>query len=721
MSNITYKEIVDYLKETTGDYNWYLNNKIGLPVAHRLMRPNLVQQHVTEAAKKLKKMKDEEHAGQLAHAARQSAKAGKTHFTLGGKTFPVTAKLKEENPPFEGGHKATTHKDQYGNVVKNVARHLARKAMRDQEAKKQKNEEFEQVDERHMTDKEKDYREYLVKKMKGKGWEKRYPGRGKEVMYATATKMAMKEEASVKEKYTHFAHFAPKPGSTGSGDHISIPVNPAPDRDHMKKFKRIFGKTIADKYELIRVYPKHEIKEDSEEINMNEDPRLKSLKFVAKHFSSMGKKRAEIEKKRQQSKASFDNMFGGSNPAKDLSVKKEETMYEEEKKYIPKVGDYIATDIPLIHGRITKVTPSLVHFKHPNGKEYTADHSAVGPVRKNKSMYEETINMYEDSAAERDHTHAAHFHDHKGNWSGMALITAMSDDDAVKQAHKLAQSDRYKDFKLAHVEKHTPVKDLDESVLIESQEQLDEILSEDKAERAAKSREIGIANIKKGVGSVAARKRLAARLGVHHITGEPLSSGGGETSKHDDDDYYIYPKGISGSKIPASEVEKLKKSFKRRKITTAAALAMIHAQRKADTMKHGTGSSVGGGGTGPANVSPLQRAMTKISDKPSKGAGASPAELDAAKAEKKAAEKKKTRDSSVKRLTGKLDEAKTKKEELNTNMIDNHQNDKKDKVKKVLQKALQKRKYLGMKKGRTATNERAHKIDVDPKIEDAKT
>ena len=37
-------------------------------------------------------------------------------------------------------------------------------------------------------------RERYVKSMKKANWEKRYPGRGKEVMYATATKMAMRED-----------------------------------------------------------------------------------------------------------------------------------------------------------------------------------------------------------------------------------------------------------------------------------------------------------------------------------------------------------------------------------------------------------------------------------------------------------------------------------------------------------------------------------------------
>lgn len=53
-------------------------------------------------------------------------------------------------------------------------------------------EEVEELEEKELTKAEMKKREELVKKMKGKGWSDRYGKRGKEVMYATATKMAKK-------------------------------------------------------------------------------------------------------------------------------------------------------------------------------------------------------------------------------------------------------------------------------------------------------------------------------------------------------------------------------------------------------------------------------------------------------------------------------------------------------------------------------------------------
>ena len=62
--------------------------------------------------------------------------------------------------------------------------------------KKTTNEEAEQINERPMTDVEMDKREDIVKGMKKnlKGFKDRYGARAKDVMYATATKQAMKED-----------------------------------------------------------------------------------------------------------------------------------------------------------------------------------------------------------------------------------------------------------------------------------------------------------------------------------------------------------------------------------------------------------------------------------------------------------------------------------------------------------------------------------------------
>ena len=61
--------------------------------------------------------------------------------------------------------------------------------------------------EKHMTDAQKSEREHIVKGMKKSkdSFEKRYPGRGEAVMYATATKRAMKESQAVTESASKFS------------------------------------------------------------------------------------------------------------------------------------------------------------------------------------------------------------------------------------------------------------------------------------------------------------------------------------------------------------------------------------------------------------------------------------------------------------------------------------------------------------------------------------
>jgi hypothetical protein len=688
MSDITYKEIVDYLRESTGDANWYLNNKIGLPVAHRYMNAVSVRNRVTEAAKVLRKKKEEEHAGHLKYAIGKTLEKDPkaTHVTLGGKKIPIKDKQMLEAMCNECGMAETKCA-----------------CMRKEDA------------------------HYVIK----------HDDHGYEVVVG---------------KHSPEHGFIPNPGRPELG---------------LKPSKDIPPGTIKTKVKVgpIKLHPVQE----------------KYIRFQKEKFENINEDNDKWYEK-------IDNA-----PTHEHAIK---VIRKTPLKHLHKFEFW--------NGGLSGVRehPYMEHVKDEIRRRY-------------ENMDEETINMYEDSAAERDHTHAAHFHDHKGNWSGMALITAKSDEDAVKQAHELAQSDRYKDFKLAHVEKHTPVKDLDEvldpsmgaskyihdfvhsdnpkfhgkskkerirmalgayygakkemkeATVISSEEELNEILgesfflSEDKAERTAKAREVAINNIKLGKGSVAMRKRLAAMHGVHHITGEPLSSGGGETSKHDDehddDDYYMH----RGNKYTAAEVDKVKKSFKRRKLSTKSALDMLHNARKAASAKHAT-SGVGGGGTGARNVSPLDTAISRVKEKPAKGAGASPAELDAAKAEKKAAEKKKPSDT-TKRLTGKIEEglgdfmtgamaiAKTRaklgiqrafippklhqnikdiqrihdigkrlnrrpvREELNTDMVDKQ---KKDKVKKIPQKSKVRKKYENKKM--TMTGETAHKVEINPEIGNVK-
>lgn len=77
-------------------------------------------------------------------------------------------------------------------------------------------EEVESVEERKMTPAEMKKKEKLVKAMKpASEWEKKYPGRGKEVMYATATKKAMEEVEVEGEAIEEKAGYSAKAAAAG--------------------------------------------------------------------------------------------------------------------------------------------------------------------------------------------------------------------------------------------------------------------------------------------------------------------------------------------------------------------------------------------------------------------------------------------------------------------------------------------------------------------------
>ena len=79
------------------------------------------------------------------------------------------------------------------------------------------------------------------------------------------------------------------------------------------------------------------------------------------------------------------------------------------------------------------------------------------------------------------HTHAAHYENDKGEWTGMNLFVAKDDEDAIKQAHAKCKEG----CRLSRVERHVPVK--------EEVEQIDEIKS---LERYSKKMDVDLDHLK---------------------------------------------------------------------------------------------------------------------------------------------------------------------------------------------------------------------------------
>lgn len=277
-------------------------------------------------------------------------------------------------------------------------------------------------------------------------------------------------------------------------------------------------------------------------------------------------------------------------------------------------------------------------------------------------IYHEEVEQVDEVKATEDnesHTHAAHFENDKGEWTGMQLFSAKDDDDAIQKAHELAKEHG----KLSSVVKHVQIKEneiLDEAPLTKAERE---------AKRAARNARMA-GSVKNAVQKLSTVGKKKAGLAKP----EP-------------------------KKPEETPLQKLKKAN----------------QSKQDAYYAKGGREGFGSGGGTRNSSPLEKALTAVKEKPAKGAGASPAEIEAEKERKK--KEAMAGYEKVKPLKGKIigedlkvgdkdDDGKMEVEKKTGGKIKQSQS--------LVDKA--KRKYLGTKKGKTMTGSKAHMIDTEPKI-----
>ena len=114
------------------------------------------------------------------------------------------------------------------------------------------------------------------------------------------------------------------------------------------------------------------------------------------------------------------------------------------------------------------------HAAARSGKKMFSFQGKTYPVKVTK----EEVELDEKNES---HTHAAHYENDKGEWTGMNLFAAKDDEDAIKQAHAKCKEG----CRLSRVERHIPVK--------EEVEQIDEIKS---LERYSKKMDVDLDHLK---------------------------------------------------------------------------------------------------------------------------------------------------------------------------------------------------------------------------------
>ena len=421
---------------------------------------------------------DETGFHKAAHAAKKS---GQSHFEFQGKKYPVTAKSHKEaiemdeaslkiptatgtkvlggsgygskkahdaqhKNPFEKGPSKkdlkgikTPSKKELKNIGENS---FASKLLNHITENKAANPEDIFTDnnlgEAEMTDKQMKKREKIVLSMKKgeAGFKQRYGKNYKNVMYATATKQAMKEDSS----------------DTWNGSYDFV-ISEKEEQLYELKARQLPGYQQKKKELIAKAASKLPTKEevDLEEFDLEEgdasykkmDPkkpftkmsdvvdRKKTVKDLMKgrQYFGTGKVKEEVEELDELSKTTLSSY---SDKAKAAAKTHKDT------------GDRYMSD------------PDERGFaKHEYDK---AAKRTAGAAKADKKMKEE-VELSEKNDA---HNYAAHYEDPKtGEWTGMKLMSAKDDQDAIKQAHANCEDG----CRLSKVERHMTVK---ESVDIET-------------------------------------------------------------------------------------------------------------------------------------------------------------------------------------------------------------------------------------------------------------
>jgi hypothetical protein len=477
----------------------------------------LINDSLAEAVKKV--MKDEESG--LRMAAHAAHKSGKKMFTFQGKTYPVKVQGEEvsfgeaieeakdcvteprakEIAKKEVKSHETQHHGSKGDVAKHVKKMHKEETFKDRliESAYGKKSPMIDEDDSEMTPEQKKKKEKIVLSMKDreKQFKAKYGKNWKSVMYATATKLAMKEEFDPEDleeaKGETEKEFKARQARLAAA-HDATKQNP----ERLKRLMKIPGygaamslaqKTTKEEVEQVQEGEPAYYKGKSTTGNALPPPGsfadrkrtgdtflkgFKSNPQPIKPYVAPKSKNEEVEQIDEISKktlgsyvnkASVDIARSGVTKGmlthqsnKEIMSKRIEKRAKgikmatkkltgEETEQIDEVGD---TE----EGRqaLTKLIGARV--QDPKGKHglegVKRALKRLGPARKLRG--EEVEELDEKN---KSHTHAAHYENEKGEWVGMNLLVAKDDDDAIRQAHEKCKEG----CRLSRVERHIPVKE----------------------------------------------------------------------------------------------------------------------------------------------------------------------------------------------------------------------------------------------------------------------
>ena len=372
------------------------------------------------------------------HKPRTPEQGMSVAHNLAGKGLKKAKSMDKDDVPWKSGigierdHKPRTP-EQSMSVAHNLAGKGLKKAksmskedfsFKDQliENHKSKQFEIELIDEKEMSPAQSKKKEEIVLSMKDreKEFKAKYGKRWKEVMYATATKMAMKEEA-LDEKW--------------DDDDEDDDVKRADAELKRMKAKPIHAdkKTDPDKEigKLAKKTPK-EVDESVEQIDEKNKVKVSTNKPIGFKVADIGPGKKEYNVKTDKV---WDDQ-NKKNHQKEESEQIDELSKDTLGSYVKKATDakeknWQYADAAAKRSKTAADTKQFLKHSEKFGKR------TAGIKKASDRLNKEEVELVEGDVM---HTHSVHFAcPETGEWSGKMLIKADHDKEAVKTGHEMAK------------------------------------------------------------------------------------------------------------------------------------------------------------------------------------------------------------------------------------------------------------------------------------------
>jgi hypothetical protein len=292
-------------------------------------------------------------------------------------------------------------------------------------------------------------------------------------------------------------HAAGKEDMKGAIDRLEKHLNKEESGEFIKNVKKKVAAAKADRYT-------HYSKTSKDMPNTSD-----TYAQMAKHQKKLSQEESEVNEADQKFIDSLNKLAKTHKVGDSVTVnskffgkqKGKVTKVDNQSVHVVRDGKSSAEKYP--HDAVVKESAGVSKTKETSfhKKLDKLVHSTFG-----KRKDEEVPWVIEDVVTEKNdsHTHAAHYEDPKtGEWTGMNLLIAKDDEDAIRQANEKCKEG----CRLTKVERHITVK--------EEVEQIDEITKSDYISAVRKTKDPNFSDDESGPGYNSGREKIINRAEKH--------------------------------------------------------------------------------------------------------------------------------------------------------------------------------------------------------------